>query len=49
MLKTLRKKESNGGTDEFKSELIKEMSSANIALFIDEHLKTINEPSRNLL
>ena len=34
------------GTDEFKSELIKEMSSANIALFIDEHLKTINEPSR---
>ena len=34
------------GTDEFKSELIKEMSSANIALFIDEHLKRINEPSR---
>ena len=34
------------GTDEFKLELIKEMSSANIALFIDEHLKTINEPSR---
>ena len=29
------------GTDEFKLELIKEMSSANIALFIDEHLKTI--------
>ena len=34
------------GTDEFKLELIKEMSSANIALFIDEHLKTISEPSR---
>ena len=34
------------GTDEFKLELIKEMSSANIALFIDEHLKTITEPSR---
>ena len=29
------------GTEEFKLELIKEMSSANIALFIDEHLKTI--------
>ena len=27
------------GTDEFKLELIKEMSSANIALFIDEHLQ----------
>ena len=34
------------GTDEFKLELIKEMSSANIALFIDEHLKSIKEPSR---
>ena len=34
------------GTDEFKLELIKEMSSANIALFIDEHLETITEPSR---
>ncbi len=34
------------GTEEFKLELIKEMSSANIALFIDEHLKTIEEPSR---
>ena len=34
------------GTDEFKLELIKEMSSANIALFIDEHLKTISAPSR---
>ena len=34
------------GTEEFKLELIKEMSSANIALFIDEHLKKINEPSR---
>ena len=34
------------GTDEFKEELIKEMSSANIALFIDEHLGSIKEPSR---
>ena len=34
------------GTEEFKLELIKEMSSANIALFIDEHLKKMNEPSR---
>ena len=34
------------GTEEFKLELIKEMSSANIALFIDENLKTIEEPSR---
>ena len=36
------------GTDEFKLELIKEMSSANIALFIDEHLKSIKNP-QNLL
>ncbi len=34
------------GTEEFKLELIKEMSSANIALFIEEHLKSIKEPSR---
>ena len=34
------------GTEEFKKELIKEMSSANIALFINEHLGTIKEPSR---
>lgn len=34
------------GTDEFKEELIKEMSTANIALFIDEHLGSIKEPSR---
>ena len=27
------------GTEEFKLELIKEMSTANIALFINEHLK----------
>ena len=39
-------KRAKWGTDEFKLELIKEMSSANIALFIDEHLKTIKEPSR---
>ena len=31
-------KRSKWGTEEFKLELIKEMSSANIALFIDEHL-----------
>ena len=29
------------GTEEFKKELIKEMSSANIALFINEHLGSI--------
>ena len=34
------------GTEEFKLELIKEMSSANIALFIEEHLESITEPSR---
>jgi hypothetical protein len=39
-------KRAKWGTEEFKLELIKEMSSANIALFIDEHLKTIIEPSR---
>ena len=39
-------KRSKWGTDEFKLELIKEMSSANIALFIDEHLSSIEEPSR---
>ncbi len=39
-------KRTKWGTEEFKLELIKEMSSANIALFIDEHLKTITEPSR---
>ena len=39
-------KRAKWGTEEFKFELIKEMSSANIALFIDEHLKTITEPSR---
>tara|TARA_A100001011_G_scaffold226182_1_gene234215 strand:- start:1589 stop:2365 length:777 start_codon:yes stop_codon:yes gene_type:complete len=39
-------KRTKWGTDEFKLELIKEMSSANIALFIDEHLKNITEPSR---
>ena len=46
MLKMLKKKRAKWGTEEFKLELIKEMSSANIALFIDEHLKTITEPSR---
>ena len=39
-------KRAKWGTEEFKLELIKEMSSANIALFIDEHLRTITEPSR---
>ena len=39
-------KRAKWGTEEFKLELIKEMSSANIALFIEEHLKTITEPSR---
>ena len=39
-------KRSKWGTEEFKIELIKEMSSANIALFIDEHLESITEPSR---
>tara|TARA_Y100000588_G_C14060384_1_gene841137 strand:- start:197 stop:976 length:780 start_codon:yes stop_codon:yes gene_type:complete len=39
-------KRAKWGTEEFKQELIKEMSSANIALFIDPHLETIKEPSR---
>jgi hypothetical protein len=34
------------GSEEFKKELIKEMSTANVALFINEHLDSINEPSR---
>ena len=39
-------KRAKWGTEEFKLELIKEMSNANIALFIDEHLSEIKEPSR---
>ena len=39
-------KRSKWGTEEYKLELIKEMSSANVSLFVDEHLQTINEPSR---
>ncbi len=39
-------KRAKWGTEEFKKELIKEMSSANVALFIDEHLNQIVEPSR---
>ena len=39
-------KRAKWGTEEFKAELIKEMSSANIALFINEHLQSIKEPSR---
>ena len=34
------------GTEEHKQSLINEMSSANISLFVDEHLIEINEPSR---
>ena len=34
------------GSEEFKKELIKEMSTANVALFINEHLGSIDEPSR---
>ena len=44
--KNAEEKRIKWGTEEFKLELIKEMSSANIALFIDEHLKSIKEPSR---
>ncbi len=39
-------KRAKWGTEEFKAGLLKEMSSANIALFIDEHLSSITEPSR---
>ena len=39
-------KRAKWGTEEFKADLLKEMSSANIALFIDEHLSSITEPSR---
>ncbi len=39
-------KRAKWGTEEYKAELIKEMSSANVALFIDEHLQSITEPSR---
>lgn len=34
------------GTEEYKQSLIEEMSSANVSLFIDQHLSSINEPSR---
>ena len=34
------------GSEEFKKDLIAEMSSANVKLFIDPHLDNINEPSR---
>lgn len=34
------------GTEEYLKSLIDEMSSANVALFIDEHLVPITEPSR---
>ena len=39
-------KRSKWGTEEHKQSLINEMSSANITLFIDEHLTEITEPSR---
>ena len=39
-------KRAKWGTEEFKLELIKEMSTANIALFIEEHLSKITEPLR---
>jgi len=39
-------KRAKWGTEEFKLELMKEMSSANVSLFIDEHLEKIKEPSR---
>ena len=39
-------KRAKWGTEKFKLDLIKEMSSANISLFVDEHLETISVPSR---
>ena len=39
-------KRAKWGTEEYKLELIKEMSSANVSLFVEEHLETIKEPSR---
>ena len=35
-------KRAKWGTEEYKLELIKEMSTANVSLFVDEHLETIN-------
>lgn len=39
-------KRAKWGTEEHKQNLIQQMSSANVSLFIDEHLNEINEPSR---
>ena len=39
-------KRAKWGTEKFKLDLIKEMSSANVSLFVDEHLETISVPSR---
>ena len=39
-------KRSKWGTEEHKKSLIEEMSSANVSLFIEEHLEPINQPSR---
>ena len=45
-MRKMLKKKNKWGTEEFKLELIKEMYPANIALFINEHLKTIKRTSR---
>ncbi len=39
-------KRAKWGTEEFKQSLIDEMSSANVELFVQPHLESINEPSR---
>ena len=39
-------KRTTWGTEEHKKSLIEEMSSANVSLFIDQHLEPITEPSR---
>ena len=39
-------KRAKWGSDEFKQSLIDEMSSANVELFVQPHLESINEPSR---
>ena len=40
------KKRAEWGSEEFKKGLIEEMSSANVQLFIEPHLSSINTPSR---
>tara|TARA_E500000331_G_C17116848_1_gene652111 strand:- start:51 stop:872 length:822 start_codon:yes stop_codon:yes gene_type:complete len=39
-------KRAKWGSEEFKQELIQEMSSANVELFIEPHLSSVTEPSR---